>query len=268
MIDKATFDNKKRIIIKVGSSSLTHTTTGHISLSKLEQFVRQVADLKNSGREVIVVTSGAIAVGVSALHLDKRPIKLDDTQAVAAVGQASLMMLYQKLFREYNHVVGQVLITKDLIDHEERKQNAIRTFASLLNYNVIPIVNENDTVATEEIEFGDNDSLSAIVAELVRGDLLILLSDIDGLYDKNPKLHPDAVLIHEITTIDDSVFAMAGDTHSKIGTGGMVTKLLAGEVANKAGIDMIIANSVMPQVINRIFSGEQIGTYFKAKPLV
>jgi len=263
-MDRGLLDKKNRIIIKVGSSSLTHSKTGHISFAKLENFVRQVADLKNSGKEVIIVTSGAIAVGVSELKLDKKPIKLDDTQAVAAVGQAALMMLYRKLFSEYNHTVGQVLITKDLIEHEGRKQNAIRTFEALLKYNVIPIVNENDTVATEEIEFGDNDRLSAIVAELVHGELLILLSDIDGLYDKNPKINTDAQLIHEVAVIDKAIFAMAGDTHSTVGTGGMYTKLLAAEIANNAGADMIIANSEMPQVITRIFNGEIIGTYFKA----
>ncbi len=252
-----------RIVIKIGSSSITHESTGHISIQKLEHFVRQVADLKNAGKEVIIVTSGAQAVGISALNLSGKPDLLAEKQAVAAVGQASLMMIYQKLFREYNHQVGQILITKDVVDNEERFNNTKNTMQSLLQMHVIPIVNENDTVSTEEIEFGDNDRLSATVAILSEADLLILLSDIDGLYDMDPKIHKDAQVIHFVDTLDDDIYKMAGVSKSKVGTGGMLTKLMAADMVTKEGIDMIIANSNTPYVIQRIKDGEVIGTIFK-----
>lgn len=264
MINRLTLNERKRIVIKIGTSSITHPETGHISLSKLERFVRQIADIINSGKEVVVVTSGAIAVGVSELKLDKKPDILGDVQAVSAVGQASLIRFYQKFFREYNMTIGQILITKDVIDHDQRRLNAVHTFNSLIKMKTIPVVNENDTVSTEEIEFGDNDRLSAIVAELVEADLLILLSDIDGLHDKNPKEHKDTKIIHQVDGIDEAIYNMAGESSSKVGTGGMITKLKAGEIANRAGIDMIIANSEAPQVLERIFSGELIGTLFMA----
>lgn len=256
--------DKKRIVIKIGSSSVTHEKTGHISLSKMEKFVRQIADLKNAGKEVVLVTSGAIAVGVSALNLLERPTNIEDKQAVAAVGQASLMMLYQKLFREYNHIVGQVLITKDLVEYDHRKQNAINTFNSLLHMGVIPIVNENDTVSTEEIEFGDNDTLSAIVAELINADLLILLSDIDGLFDCDPRDNNCATLIDKVKEINYEIEQMATGTNSKTGTGGMYTKIQAAKIATSNGIDMIIANSDTEHIIERLIKGEVLGTIFWA----
>ena len=255
-------NHKRRIVIKVGSSSLTHKETGHISFQKLERFVRQVSDLKNAGKEVIVVTSGAGAVGVSSLNLGKKPEQIEKKQAAAAVGQAALMMIYLKLFREYSHNVGQILITKDLIENPIREQNAKNTFEALLAYGAIPIVNENDSVATEEIEFGDNDTLSAIVAGLVNADLLIILSDIEGLYDKNPRTHEDAKLIHEVRKIDEEIEGMASGAGSSVGTGGMVTKILAAKYANAHGIDMVIANSEVDHVIGRIIAGETIGTLF------
>ncbi len=256
--------DKKRIVIKVGSSSLTHKETGYISVAKMERFVRQISELKKSGKEVVLVTSGAQAVGRSALNLKVKPTHIEDRQATAAVGQASLMMLYQKLFREYNDTVGQVLITKDLVEHEGRKRNTINTFEALLRYDVIPIVNENDTVSTEEIEFGDNDNLSAIVAELISADLLIILSDIDGLYDDNPKTNPHAKLLHTVEHISDEVEGMASGAGSAVGTGGMTTKIQAAKVANDNGIDMVIANSEMEYVLYRILKGEEIGTIFLA----
>lgn len=257
-------EEKKRIVIKIGSSSLTHKETGHISISNMERFVRQISDIKNSGKEVILVSSGAIAVGLSALNLKDKPKELSEKQAIAAVGQASLMMIYQKLFREYNKTVGQVLITKDLIEHEGRKRNAINTFKALLEYGTIPIVNENDTVSTEEIEFGDNDNLSALVATLVNADLLIILSDIDGLYDNDPKSNSDAKLIHEVFSVDDSIESMASGAGSKVGTGGMVTKLQAAKLATEYGIDTIIANSETPLVLYKIIEKQPIGTIFYA----
>jgi len=256
--------DKKRIVIKIGSSSLTHKETGHISVSNMERFVRQITDLKNSGKEVVLVSSGAIAVGLSALNIKNKPQDLSEKQAIAAVGQASLMMIYQKLFREYNKTVGQVLITKDLIEHEGRKKNAINTFKALLEYGTIPIVNENDTVSTEEIEFGDNDNLSALVATLVNADLLIILSDIDGLYDNDPKANPNAQLIHEVYSVDESIETMASGAGSKVGTGGMVTKLQAAKLATEYGIDTIIANSETHHVIYRIMEMDEIGTIFYA----
>jgi len=256
-----------RIVIKVGSSSITHEKTGHISLQKLEHFVRQVSDLKNAGKEIIVVTSGAQAVGVSALNLDERPILLAEKQAVAAVRQASVMMIYQKLFSEYNHQVGQVLITKDVVDNKSRNKNARNTLKALLNMHVIPIVNENDTVSTEEIEFGDNDRLSATVAILSDADLLILLSDIDGLFDKDPKDHKDAKVIEVVDKITDEIYSMAGSSKSNVGTGGMVTKLMAAEMVTIKGIDMIIANSSTPYIIQKIKDGKVIGTIFKKQPM-
>lgn len=255
----------KRVVVKVGSSSLTHKNTGHISLSKLEKLIRQLADLKNSGKEVILVSSGAQAVGISALNLKERPTEIEKKQAVASVGQASLMMIYQKLFREYGLVSSQVLITKDVVDEDKRKANAKNTFKALLAYGVIPIVNENDTVATDEIEFGDNDTLSAIVAELVEADLLVLLSDIDGLYDSDPTDNPEAKLISKIKTITDDVFSMASDSASAVGTGGMVTKLEAARFATASGISMVIANSERKDVLSDILAGNEVGTFFVAK---
>lgn len=262
MIHREHLKNAKRVVIKVGSSSITHENTGHISLRKLDHFVKQVADLKNSGKEVIIVTSGAQAVGISSLNLAARPTSLEEKQAVAAVGQASLMMIYQKLFREYNHHVGQILLTKDVVEHPERNRNAKNTFNALLRMNVIPIVNENDTVSTEEIVFGDNDTLSATVAVLAEADLLILLSDIDGLYDKDPRTHADAKVIDVVYEITDEIYKMAGVSKSKVGTGGMTTKLIAADFATKNQVDMIIANSQTPYIIQKIEEGEVVGTIF------
>lgn len=263
MENRVHLNEVKRVVVKIGSSSITHENTGHINIQKMDHFVRQISDLKNSGKEVVVVTSGAQAVGVSSLNLGEKPTLLEEKQAVAAVGQASLMMLYQKLFREYNHHVGQVLITKDVVEHEKRYDNAKNTFKALLKMNVIPIVNENDTVSTEEIEFGDNDRLSAMVAVLVDAELLILLSDIDGLYDKDPRENDDANVLNVVHQVNDDIYSMAGVSTSKVGTGGMTTKLIAAEMVNKEGIDMIIANSNTPYVIQKIKDGEVVGTIFR-----
>lgn len=263
-MNRQALTNKKRIVVKVGSTSLTHPTTGHISIAKMEKLIRQLVDLKNSGKDVILVSSGAQAVGISALNLREKPTVMAKKQAVASVGQASLMMIYQKLFREYGLVSSQVLITKDIIDHPQRKENATNTFKALMDYGVIPIVNENDTVATDEIEFGDNDTLSAIVAELVAADLLILLTDIDGLYDKDPGKDRDAKLIHDIERVNGQVKAMASGSNSQVGTGGMVTKIEAATIATKHGIDMVIANAEAEDVLQRILDGERVGTHFWA----
>lgn len=265
MIHRQHLEEAQRIVIKVGSSSITHGKTGHISLVKLEHFVRQVSDLKNAGKEVIVVTSGAQAVGLSELNLKVKPKVLAEKQAVAAVGQASLMMIYQKLFSEYNHHVGQILITKEVTSESIRNINARNTFQTLLKMGVIPIVNENDTISTEEIEFGDNDRLSATVAIVCEADLLIILSDIDGLFDKDPKVFKDAKVVEMVEEVNEAIYNMSGSSISSVGTGGMTTKLIAASMVNEAGIDMIIANSSTKFVLQKIKEGQIIGTIFKAK---
>lgn len=252
----------KRIVVKVGTSSITHETTGHVSLKKLEMFIRQLSDLKNAGKEIIVVTSGAQAVGISALRLSEKPKELPMRQAIAAIGQASLMTIYQKLFREYNHQIAQILITKDIIEDKQRCENAKNTFEQLIKMQVIPVVNENDTISTEEIEFGDNDRLSATVAILTEADLLIILSDIDGLYDKDPKVYEDAQCLDIVQEVNDGIYQMAGVNKSKLGTGGMLTKLMAAEMANNCGIDMVIAHAGRPHVLHHIVEGKAVGTLF------
>jgi glutamate 5-kinase len=261
-MERQTLKDKRRIVVKIGSSSLTHRETGKIDFYYLEKFVRQIVDLKNSGREVLIVTSGAIAVGISELGLHHKPESIEEKQAVAAVGQSALMMIYQKLFSEYNQNVGQVLLTKDIIDRPDRKENAVNTLNALLKLGVIPIVNENDTVSTEEIEFGDNDTLSALVAGIVGADLVILLSDINGLYNDNPKNNPDAKLINKVYSIDNEVEGMASGAGSLVGTGGMITKIHAAKIAKSYGIYLIIANSKTDNIIHRIMTGADVGTIF------
>jgi len=261
---RAYLKDKRRIVVKVGSSSIMHAETGRMNLEKIEKLVRVLADLANSGKEVILVSSGAIAVGSRSLGLPGKPAEKAKKQACAAVGQASLMMVYQKLFAEYQHVVAQVLLTKYTMLQDESRHNAENTFNELLSMGVIPIVNENDTVATDEIEFGDNDTLSAIVAALVRADLLILLSDIEGLYTDDPRTAPDARFIDTVEFITDEIIAMGKGVGSSVGTGGMATKISAARIANDSGADMVITSSEDISVITRILSGEKIGTLFKA----
>lgn len=258
--------DKQRIVIKVGSSSLQHKETGGLDYIKLEVLVRELCDIRNQGKDVILVSSGAIAVGKRAVHLGKDDNPIAVKQACAAIGQARLMMTYQKIFSEYNHVAAQILMTKNTIVDPLNRFNAHNTFSELLKLGVIPIVNENDTVATYEIKFGDNDTLSAIVAALVDADLLILLSDIDGLYTDDPNRNPDAVFIGQVEELTDELMDMGKETTgSNVGTGGMNTKLLAAKIATKAGADMIIANADDMRIIHRIMDGRDIGTIFKAK---
>lgn len=258
--------DKQRIVIKVGSSSLQHKETGGLDYIKLEVLVRELCDIRNQGKDVILVSSGAIAVGKRAVHLGKDDNPIAVKQACAAIGQARLMMTYQKIFSEYNHVAAQILMTKNTIVDPLNRLNAHNTFSELLKLGVIPIVNENDTVATYEIEFGDNDTLSAIVAALVDADLLILLSDIDGLYTDDPNRNPDASFISQVEELTDELMDMGKETTgSNVGTGGMNTKLLAAKIATKAGADMIIANADDMRIIHRIMDGRDIGTFFKAK---
>lgn len=255
--------NSHRIVIKVGSSTLTHDS-GAINLSRVDKLCQIIADLLNQHKEVVLVSSGAIAVGVSKLKLSERPKSTREKQAAAAVGQGELMHLYSKFFSEYGHIVAQILLTKDVVEEDKKRTNVINTFESLLHKGILPIVNENDTVATDEIEFGDNDSLSALVATLIDADLLILLSDIQGLYEADPKTHPEANLIPLVEKLDDSVWAKAGGAGSTRGTGGMTTKLKAAQIATSCGIDMVIALGEKPEIITQILQGENVGTLFTA----
>ncbi|MDE6698686.1 MAG: glutamate 5-kinase [Lachnospiraceae bacterium] len=256
--------DKKRIVVKIGSSSLTHQDTGYLDLSKLEKLVRVLTNLRNMGKDVVLVSSGAIAVGRKKIGLDGN-LTIPQKQACAAIGQAQLMMMYQKLFGEYNQVTAQVLMTKVTIINEPNKTNAINTFNELLSLGVIPVVNENDTVSTYEIQFGDNDRLSAIVATLTNADLLILLSDIDGMYTDDPNINKDAEMIKIVEKIDGKLENMGKDTTtSSVGTGGMSTKIGAAKIATKAGADMVIANGADVNIIEKIINGKDVGTLFVA----
>lgn len=259
--------DKKRIVIKIGSSSLTHPETGRLNLRKIEILVREISDLRNQGKDVVLVSSGAIATGVAALGMSEKPKELQVKQACAAVGQARLMMIYQKLFSEYNQRAGQILMTKNTMVNNLNRKNARNTFNELLSLGVIPIVNENDSISTYEIEslekFGDNDTLSAVVAALVHADLLILLSDIDGLFTDDPNTNPDAKFIDLVENLDDKLLNMGKATSSStVGTGGMATKLTAARIASAAGVDMVIANGADFHVIHKITEGRNHGTLF------
>lgn len=263
--DRLKLKDKKRIVIKMGSSSLTHSGTGDLNLYKIERLVRIVCDLKGEGRDVVLVSSGAIAAGRQALGGQTRPDTLAEKQAYAAVGQARLMMVYQKIFAEYNCVAAQVLMTKDTMTNDVSRYNAQNTFDELLNLGVVPVVNENDTVSTHEIQFGDNDRLSAIVAALIGADLLILLSDIDGLYSDDPRHNPDAKFISLVNEITPEFLDMGKDTAgSDVGTGGMSAKLAAARIATDSGSDMVIANGEDVGIIHDIMDGKDKGTLFMA----
>lgn len=264
MLNRENLKNKKRIVIKIGSSSLTHPETGTLNLLKMERLIRILTDIKNQGKDVILVTSGAIAVGRKTLGLTERPTERTIKQACAAVGQANLMMVYQKLFMEYNQIAAQILITKYTMIDDGSRINAQNTFKELFKMGVIPIVNENDTVATEELDFGDNDTLSAFVTALVEGDLLILLSDIDGLFTDDPHENKNAKLISCVDEINDELNGMAKSSTSDVGTGGMATKLSAAKIAMASGADMVIANGDRIKNIHDIITGKEVGTLFKA----
>ena len=259
--------DKKRIVIKIGSSSLMHNETGRLNLGKIEKLVRTIVDIKNSGKDVVLVSSGAIAVGRMAIGLNEKPDELPVKQACAAIGQAKLMMVYQKIFAEYSTTAAQVLMTKATVMNDKSRRNAQNTFNELLNLGAVPIVNENDTVSTCEIKqvqtFGDNDRLSAIVTSIIDADLLILLSDIDGLYTDDPNSNPDARFINQVDVIDDKLLNMGKSTSgSGVGTGGMATKLKAAGIAVSSGADMVIANGNDIDNIAKIMSGADVGTLF------
>ena len=261
------FSKARRVVVKVGSSTLTHES-GLLNIRRVEQLVKVLADIENSGRQVVLVSSGAMAVGVGKLGLHEKPADMPGKQAVAAIGQCELMYIYDKHFSEYNHVTSQVLLTRDVVDDPMRKRNVQNTFERLLGLGTIPIVNENDTVCTEEIEhaatFGDNDTLSATVAELAGADLLVILSDIDGLYDGDPRENPGAKLLHEVDEITPEIEACAAGAGSARGTGGMITKLHAAGLATAAGIDMVIMYGAQPKKLYDLFENAEIGTYFPA----
>lgn len=257
--------DKKRIVVKIGSSSLQHPETGDLDYIKMDVLVRELCNLRNQGKDVVLVTSGAIAAGKRAIHIKDSDHSIAVKQACSAIGQAKLIMTYEKLFSEYNQVCAQILMTKNTIVDDLNRFNAHNTFSELLKMGVIPIVNENDTVATYEIEIGDNDTLSAIVAALIDADLLLLLSDIDGLYSDNPRENKDAKFIHYVEKVTDDIMDMGkSTTGSSVGTGGMNTKLIAARIATSAGADMVIANSADIRIIHRIMDGREIGTLFKA----
>ena len=250
-----------RIVVKVGTSTLAHAT-GRLNIRHVEQLVKVLSDLKNAGHEMILVSSGAIGMGVGKLNLPGRPGDMPTKQAAAAVGQCELMYTYDKLFSEYNHTVAQILLTGEDVDHADRRRNFENTMSRLLELGALPIINENDTIATEEIKVGDNDTLGAIVACSAKADLLVLLSDIEGLYDSDPHKNPAARLISVVPEIDEQILSLAGGSGSNLGTGGMVTKLRAAQIATEAGCEMVIANGWNPELLYGIAAGEAIGTRF------
>lgn len=259
----------RRIVIKVGTSTITHDN-GRFNLTNMDHLCRSIANQKNHGREVILVSSGAIGVGVGRLRLHEKPRAIRDKQAVAAVGQCELMNMYSRLLSDYNYIVGQVLLTKDDIDDPQTRTNISNTFEALLEKDILPIVNENDTVSTREIyhngTFGDNDALSAIVAVLVKADLLIILSDIEGLYDRDPRCHADAAFISYVDQISDTIEDSAGGEGTRRGTGGMRSKILAARIATVSGTDTVIANGSTVNIIDAILTGDAMGTLFAALP--
>ena len=255
-----------RIVVKIGTSTLTHPS-GHLHIRRVENLCKIMSDIKNAGHEIILVSSGAIGMGVGKLGLQQRPTDIPSKQAAAAVGQCELMYIYDKLFSEYHHIVAQLLITADDTNNDIRHTNFTNTLVRLLELNTLPIINENDTIATDEIIIGDNDTLAATVAKSIHADLLVLLSDIDGLYTADPHFHEDAVLLNRITEIDEKVLSLAGVSSTTQGTGGMVTKLRAAEICLENGCDMVIANGNRPENLYDILDGKLIGTTFSRKSL-
>ena len=254
----------QRIVVKIGTSTLAHHT-GLLNIRRVEELCKVLSDLKNAGHEIILVSSGAIGMGVGKLSLSQRPSDIPTKQAAAAVGQCELMYTYDKLFAEHNHTVAQILLTAYDVDHPDRFENFKNTMHRLLELKALPIINENDTVATEELGIGDNDTLGAIVAVSMEADLLILLSDIDGLYTADPHTHPAATLIAEIPEITREIWDLAGGAGSSLGTGGMATKLQAASICTKSGCDMVIANGAEPAILYDIAEGKPVGSRFRGK---
>lgn len=260
----ATLKDVQRIVIKVGTSTLAHST-GKANIRQMKKLVTVISDIVNSGKEVALVTSGAIGVGAGKLGLTERPTTTAEKQAAATIGQCELMFMYDKMFGEYGHTIGQFLITKRDVDNKECRENLINAFEETFNFGAIPVINENDAVGIEEIVYGDNDSLSAIVAKLIHADALLILTDIDGLYDKNPEKDEYARIIPVVEEINEDLYQIAGGKGSKFGTGGMVTKLQAAEISTEAGINTIVMNGSYPENIYNVLEGHQVGTFFVAK---
>lgn len=253
-----------KIVVKVGTSTLTHIT-GCVNIRRIEKLVKVLSDIKNAGNQVILVSSGAIAMGVGKLNLEKRPEDIAGKQAAAAVGQCELMYTYDKLFLQYNQTVAQILLTAEDLRDIDRHKKFEDTMERLMQLRVLPIINENDTVSTDEIKIGDNDTLAAIVAESVRADLLVLMSDINGLYDKDPHIYDDAKLIDDVYELDENIMSLGGGAGTARGTGGMMTKLCAAKIASDAGCDMIIMHGDRPDELYNIIDGNPVGTRFHAR---
>lgn len=253
-----------KITVKVGTSTLTHKT-GRLNIRRVEELCKVLSDVKNAGHDIVLVSSGAIGMGVGKLNMADKPQDMPTKQAAAAVGQCELMYVYDNLFQEYNHTVGQILITGEDLADSVRHENFTNTLNRLLELGALPIINENDTIATSEIAVGDNDTLGALVAASVRSDLFIVLTDIDGLYTADPRRDPNAQLISEVTEITKEMLQGAGGQGSSLGTGGMATKLSAAKIAMDAGVDMIIVNGASPEIIYDAVDGRSVGTRFIAK---
>ena len=258
---QALVSNAQKIVVKVGTSTLTYKN-GKLNLEQIEKLVRQLSDLRNQGKDVVLVSSGAIGAGMGKLNLEERPKTIPEKQAVAAVGQGILLHIYEKIFAEYGQATAQLLLTKADLEHRQRFLNARNTLLTLLKLGVIPIVNENDTVAFEEIKFGDNDTLAALVGTLIDADLVILLTDINGFYDGDPRKNPDAKRISVVEVVDETVESLAGSVGSKFGSGGMITKISAASIAVNAGIPLMIAHGAQDRILRRLTEGEDIGTLF------
>ena len=258
------FKNCRRVVIKVGSSTLTHET-GHLNIRRIESLVKVLSDLKNSGKDVVLVSSGAVSAGVAKLGLAERPHSTAEKQATAAVGQTELMKIYAKFFSDYGITVGQILMTRDVFENDEGRAHVENTFESLIGLGCIPIVNENDSVSCEGLDFGGNDTLSAYVAIACKADLIINLSDINGLYDKDPRKFDDAKLIDRVEVIDDKIRSYAGGAGTKRGTGGMIAKINAADIASQNGIPMLIINGENPAILYDILDGKHVGTYFAGR---
>ena len=259
------FRDSRRIVVKVGTSTLTHNT-GHLNLRRIEKLVKVLSDLKNSGMQIILVSSGAVSAGVAKIGFGRIPETPEEKQAMAAIGQSELMKIYDKFFSDYGHTVAQILMTKDVLNNPVRRTAAENTFNRLLEMNCIPIVNENDSVSTDELtKCGGNDILSGLVAQVCEADLLLNLSDVDGLYDSDPRTNPDARLIDRVEEITDEIYAIAGGAGTSRGTGGMIAKLNAAKTVTESGIPMFILNGHDPEVLYILLDGGHVGTYFCAK---
>lgn len=264
MEKEMSLSEKKRIVVKVGTSTLTHRSTGKTNLSRMAKLVSVLADLKNAGHEVVLVSSGAVGIGLAKMMIKNRPDEIRTLQAAAAVGQCELMFLYDKFFSEYSQVVAQLLCTMEDIENPQSRLHLTDSIEELLQKDIVPIINENDSVSVHELLRGDNDCLSALLAVTVKADILLLLTDTDGLYDSDPTLNPDARLIAEVDRIDDAVEKLAGDSHGTSGTGGFVTKIKAAKIATNRGIPVVVFNGANPTKIYKVLAGESVGTYFKA----